>query len=337
MTLTKPSTAQPSDLDGLHDWITENCSSGAVPVLTGMNGDMDTVGSAISLAASNSNMMACGLHLGRISKRVCERLNAPFRKISNSSDLPKKLSAVIIVDAASSSQVGFDLPDNIPKCIIDHHASNNWELKDGDIYINMPVSATTEIIADYLATYSPETMTKSVRELLLAGLLTDSGRFKHNQKESFRSANVILDNSDIDYAEFVEWLEKSVTNTSERGSLLRGLQRTKATESGPWSIIHTNCGTLEGRLAGLLLGIGHDISLVSRTRNGETRMTARASKLATSEGLSLAIIMSEVAKQLGGEGGGHDGAAGWSGSVDMITAESSFISHVAKVPRSSDR
>ena len=119
--------------------------------------------------------------------------------------------------------------------------------------------------------------------------------------------------------------------------MLRGLQRTKATESGPWSIIHTHCGTFEGRLAGLLLGIGHDISLVSRNRNGETRMTARASKLATSEGLSLAMIMSEVAKQLGGEGGGHDGAAGWSGSVDMITAESSFISHVAKVPRSSDR
>ena len=38
-----------------------------------------------------------------------------------------------------------------------------------------------------------------------------------------------------------------------------------------------------------------------------------------------------------GEGGGHDGAAGWSGSVDIITAESSFISHVARIPRSSDR
>ena len=35
----------------LDDWISEACKRGAVPVLTGMNGDMDTVGSAIALAA----------------------------------------------------------------------------------------------------------------------------------------------------------------------------------------------------------------------------------------------------------------------------------------------
>ncbi len=320
----------------LHDWITETCSSGAVPVLTGMNGDMDTVGSAISLAASNANMMACGLHLGRISKRVCEEYKAPFRKISSFSDLPKTIGGVIIVDAASPSQVGLDLPDDLPKCIIDHHKSNHWKLNESDVYINMSVSATTEIIANYLTRYSPDTMTESVRRLLLAGLLTDSSRFRHNNKDTFNSVNIILENSNIDYAKFVEWLETSATNTSEKGSLLRGLQRAKATESGPWSIIHSNCGTLEGRLAGLLLGIGHDVSLVCRTRNGETRMTARASKHATSDGLSLAVVMTEVAKQLGGDGGGHDGAAGWSGSADMITAESSFMSHVAKIPRSSD-
>ena len=33
----------------LDDWITEACKRGAVPILTGMNGDMDTVGSAIAL------------------------------------------------------------------------------------------------------------------------------------------------------------------------------------------------------------------------------------------------------------------------------------------------
>ena len=63
-------------------------------------------------------------------------------------------------------------------------------------------------------------------------------------------------------------------------------------------------------------------------------MTARATKDATSQGLSLAKIMTSVAQQIGGEGGGHDGAAGWSGNVDRITAESSFISHVAKISRS---
>ena len=101
----------------------------------------------------------------------------------------------------------------------------------------MPVSATTEIVANYLNQHAPKSMTEPVRALLLAGLLTDSGRFRHNQNSSFDTASLILKNSSIDYAGFVEWLESSNINSSERGSLLRGLQRTKATESGPWSII----------------------------------------------------------------------------------------------------
>jgi len=320
-------------LAALHQWVTDNCSSGAVPVITGVNGDMDTVGSAISLAASNANMMACGLHLGRVAKRVCQKFSAPFRKITGYSDLPANIGGIILVDAASPSQIGIELPDDVPKCVIDHHISNQWDINDGDLYINMPVSATTEIIARYLSIYAPSTLTNPVRNLLLAGLLTDSGRFKHNQKSSFTTASLLLENSDIDYATFVEWLEYSPTNSSERGSLVRGLQRAKATESGSWSVIHSNCGTLEGRLAGLLLGLGHDISLVSRNRDGETRMTARATKNATTGGISLAEIMASVAEQIGGEGGGHAGAAGWSGRADMITAESSFISNVAKIPR----
>ena len=332
--MSEISNSDSDNLVALHEWINNACSNGAVPVVTGLNGDMDTVGSAISLAASNANMMACGLHLGRVSKRVCGEFSAPFRKISSNADFPKNLGGIIFVDAASPSQIGIELPENIPKCIIDHHVSNEWDIGESDLLVKMPVSATTEIVAKYLSAHSPDTLTESVRKLLLAGLLTDSGRFKHNQKESFNTADLILNGSNIDYARFVEWLESNEINSSERGSLLRGLQRAKATESGDWSIVHSYCGTLEGRLAGLLLGIGHDISLVSRNRDGETRLTARATKDATSQGLSLAKIMTSVAQQIGGEGGGHDGAAGWSGNVDRITAESSFISHVAKISRS---
>ena len=318
-------------MEELHTWIENACSNGAVPVITGMNGDMDTVGSAISLAASNPNMMACGLHLGRVSKRICQELSAPFKKISDRTELPKNLGGIIIVDAASPSQIGFELPKNIPKCIIDHHVSDDWDMHEHDLSVKMSVSATTEIVTTYLAQYSKDSLTEPVRKLLLAGLLTDSGRFRHNSKEAFKTANLLLKESKIDYAQFVEWLESSEINASERGSLLRGLQRAKATESGDWSIIHSYCGTLEGKLAGLLLGSGHDIALVSRSRDGETRLTARATKNATSKGISLANIMNQISESLGGSGGGHDGAAGWTGTVDRITAESSFISQVAKI------
>ena len=107
---------QLSELESFHNWLTDACSKGAVPVVTGKNGDMDTIGSAVALSAVHSNMMACGLHLGRVAKKVCEELTAPFRRIgANHSNWPASLSGLIIVDAASPSQVGIDIPKNVPK------------------------------------------------------------------------------------------------------------------------------------------------------------------------------------------------------------------------------
>ena len=73
----------------------------------------------------------------------------------------------------------------------------------------MDVSATTEIIAKISHKYSSTTLTEPVRKLLLAGLITDSGRFKHNTKHSFTTAMKFLSDSEIEYASFVEWLENN--------------------------------------------------------------------------------------------------------------------------------
>ena len=67
-----------------------------------------------------------------------------------------------------------------------------------------------------------------------------------------------------------------------------------------------------------------------------TRLTARASRHTTQRGIHLGNLMSKVAEQIGGEGGGHAGAAGWSGKTDRIAAESSFITQVALITRSDE-
>ena len=333
--MKKESKSSNSTLLGeLDTWLKKYSSIGAVPVVTGMNGDMDTVGSAIALASSHDNMMSCGLHLGRVAKKVCENLSAPFRKIASShTKWPKSTSAIVIVDAASPSQIGVELPVNVPKCIIDHHDTDDWELSEFDLMIKMDVSATTEIITDYLVNYSPDALTTPVRKLLLAGLITDTGRYRHANKSSFSKTSKLLEDKEIDYPSMVEFIETEETSPSERGSLIRGLARAKSIESGMWNIVHTSSGTLEGRLATLLIGTGAEISLVSRNRDGETRLTARASRKATIDGIHLGIIMEDISKQIGGNGGGHDGAAGWSGKADRIAAESAFIAHVATIDR----
>ena len=316
------------DIAAMKQWLDCAIERGAVPVLTGQNGDMDTIGSAIALSAIHPALLACGIHLGRVAKRMVEDLNAPFRKISSQgTEFPEKLGGVIVVDAASPDQVGISLPD-VPKLIIDHHATNGWILQKGDVLVKWDVSATTEMVASYLFDHAPEALSDSVRKMLLAGMITDTGRFRHARTSSFAVTTKLLENSNIDYAEFCEEIEKEDTNPSERGSLLRGLGRAKHHEAGQWSLVTTYAGTLEGRLASMLLTTGCDVTLVSRHRDGVTRLTARATRKSTLRGVQLGAIMETLAELHGGNGGGHDGAAGWSGNVDRIRAESAFIAQL---------
>ena len=328
---------QHADLESFHDWLMDACSIGAVPIVTGKNGDMDTIGSAVALSAAHPNLMACGLHLGRTAKRMVESLQAPFRKLSEHQTVwPKNIGGIIVVDAAAAGQVGVSLPEGIPICVLDHHATCDWELDKGDLLLQWDVRATTQIVDAYLRLHAPQTRSVVVRKMLLAGLLTDTARFRHADKGAFQTAVDLLAGDDIDYASFVESVESESTSPSERGSLLRGLERATSIDSGAWNIVHTYSGTLEGRLASLLIGTGAEIALVSRFRDGVTRLTARASRHTTQRGIHLGNLMSKVAEQIGGEGGGHAGAAGWSGKTDRIAAESSFITQVALITRSEE-
>jgi phosphoesterase RecJ-like protein len=328
---------QHADLESFHDWLTSACSIGAVPIVTGKNGDMDTIGSAVALSAAHPNLMACGLHLGRTAKRMVESLQAPFRKLSEHQTVwPKNIGGIIVVDAAASGQVGVSLPEGLPICVLDHHATCDWEMGEEDLLLQWDVRATTQIVDAYLRLHAPQSRSVVVRKMLLAGLLTDTARFRHADKGAFQTAVDLLAGDDIDYASFVESVESETTSPSERGSLLRGLERATSIDSGAWNIVHTYSGTLEGRLASLLIGTGAEIALVSRFRDGVTRLTARASRHTTQRGIHLGALMSKVAEQIGGEGGGHDGAAGWSGNTDRIAAESSFITQVALISRSEE-
>ena len=320
-------------LDELAAWIARAAESGAVPVLTGRNGDMDTIGSAIALASSNPNLMACGLHIGKLAKRLCSELNAPFRKLAKEPSWPANIGGIIIVDAASESQTGVDIPKGVPICVIDHHDTCDWIFGEQDLEIRSDARATTQIVFQYLKEKSSNSLTDDVRKLLLAGLITDTGRFKHADKASLECASQILEGAGFEYQEFVEHIQNENINSSERGAILKALSRCQSTECGVWNLVHTHAGIHEGKVAGILIQTGAEVALVSRFRDGETRLTARAPRSSTINGVHLGEMMQKLSETLGGEGGGHDGAAGWSGKTDRVAAESAFINLLALTRR----
>ena len=322
-------------MDQLRDWIEEAVSRGAVPVLTGRNGDMDTIGSAIALASSNPSLLACGLHLGRLATRLCEETGAPFRKISENPSWPNNIGGIIVVDAAAESQTGVKIPEGIPICVIDHHDTCDWEFSEGDLEVRIPVRSTTQIIFSYLRKYSPESLSDEVRKLLLAGLITDTARFKHADADSLQAGADMMDSAGFEYQEFIEEIQQDSMTASDRGAIMKALGRNQMTDAGSWNLVHTYAGIHEGRVAGLLVQAGAEVALVSRNRDGETRLTARAPRSSTIEGVHLGRLMEKLSEKLGGDGGGHDGAAGWSGRCERIAAESAFINILAGVKRRS--
>ena len=73
------------------------------------------------------------------------------------------------------------------------------------------------------------------------------------------------------------------------------------------------------------MSAGADVAMVLRRRDGVTRMTVRANRSSVLDGLRLGKMMEQLSISHGGEGGGHDGAAGWTSGLDTIAAESAFI------------
>lgn len=320
-------------LTALESWIQTHVHNGAIAVVCGKNGDMDTIGSSISLASIHPNLMACGLHMNRLSKRLVGDLSAPFRTLSEkSTSWPTSLAAIIVVDAAAENQTGLELP-NVPKCIIDHHSTNDWSLGEGDLMCQLDARSTTQIIFEYLEKFHANALTEPVMKFLLAGLITDTGRFKHADGHVFSVTQRILHRSNIDFQEFIENIEQDDLTSSEQGVLLRGMQRAKIEQAGQWSLAMTRASTQESKMANLLRGLQTDVVLITRHRNGETRLTGRAQREAVLQGVKLGSMMENVAQRLGGEGGGHDGAAGWSGQCDAIAAETAFLDILARTDR----
>jgi nanoRNase/pAp phosphatase (c-di-AMP/oligoRNAs hydrolase) len=245
---------------------------------------------------------------------------------------PRTLGSIIVVDSAAPSQVGMSFPAGVPICAIDHHTGGaDWS--SADLHFHYECHSTAEMVFSYLEEYLPESLDRSVRRLLLAGVITDTGRFRHADSRSLAAASKLVEGDDLDYHSFVEEMESNELNHSQKVAIAKALSRVEAIDAGEWFLLHTRAGTNEGVVARTLMSAGADVALVVRRAKDETRLVARASRKAVSEGCNLGAMMESLAERLDGDGGGHPGAAGWSGEAPAVTARSGFIADLSGLMR----
>jgi nanoRNase/pAp phosphatase (c-di-AMP/oligoRNAs hydrolase) len=297
---------------------------------------MDTIGSACALASAvGPAARACGIHVGRVASRILDGSESQFMLMTPSRiHWPRKLGGIVVVDSAGPTQIGINLPTGIPLCVIDHHLSGeDWELKDGDLELRWSTDSTTMMIQDWIELCRPHAMNADIARLLLAGLITDTGRFKHGQAASIAAAHRLLHSTEVDYPRLVEALESIELNDSTRIAIAKALSRTESQRAGPWFLLLTSTGTHEGQVCHTLLTAGAEVSMAFRTSNDGDRISARATQTACREGMNLGLVMQKLAQQLGGEGGGHAGAAGWNGSCERVAVCSAFIAIISAIQR----
>ncbi len=316
------------DLESFNRWISEAIKRGAIAIVTHRNGDMDTIGSACALAnVIGHSARACGIHMSSIARAMLKKTGTDFlimdpRQVS----WPRNLGGVIVVDAAGPSQLGIELPD-VSKCVIDHHSAGDpFDFREGDLYINWDTNSTAEIVLSWIEYTTAERLNHETRQLLLAGIITDTGRFRHANADALLAAGRLASVEGFVFSQFIEEMESVELNKSQRVAIAKALSRVETLDTGRWFLSHTRAGTNEGIVARSLISAGADIALVCRRHQGKTRLTARASAKTTSGGVHLGSLMEKMVDRSGGEGGGHAGAAGWSGSIDETDARSGFIS-----------
>ena len=211
---------------------------------------------------------------------------------------------MIIVDTASSSQLpGVDLSKEY--CRVDHHSEGDLE----ECLVDPSASSTSEIVA-LLARELELELDEALAEALMLGIHVDSKGFRLSRPETFTALEYLSRFGKLGKALSLI-AERTEEDFGTRMAKVKACERLTHRKVKDYIIGITEIGANEGAvLRALVQCVGLDAAFAVRKEKGEVRVYARASPRLLKLGISLADLLSEIAEDFGGKGGGHPGAAG---------------------------
>ena len=274
------------------------------------NADPDAIGSSFALARAFGGSMGAVDDLSRTGASLAHVLGAHLLIDPQLEDY----DLVVLVDTSVAMQVG----QRLPACygLVDHHLDAGL-LDQALFFIQRPARSTAEIVWNILKASG----IKPGREAalgLLAGMISDTGRFKRASPETFAAASELLAEGGFDYEEALEALAVPVS-LSQRMAVLKAASRCQVEHQGRWLIAWTSVNSFEGSASMALVELGSDVALVAGRHGSRVRISGRSGREANRSGLNLAEILGRTAKEFGGEGGGHRSAAAMEATGEAAT------------------
>jgi len=272
--------------------------------------DVDAISSAIALNSVLENSTICASD--GISSHGQKIVSVSNSKVMETP--PKKWDGTVIaLDSPNPEHCG-PLPDTNNIIVIDHHDKiGDWPV--GTEIIHLPQkTSTAEIVFEIISELGLK-LTKEYATILMCGIYTDTGQFRHANGETFNIASELCD-AGADPQEVINILD-SERPLIQKTTFLKAAQRMKWMQEGKWIIANSIANSFESGSARLMIVLGADISLVaSENKKGEMRLSTRASNRIVAKGFNLTTILEEITEINGGSSGGHPGAAGYNGKGD---------------------
>lgn len=277
------------------------------------NADPDALGSAFALKEAIGGTIGVIDGCDRVASVLARQLNIEFV-----TDPAGEYDLVVVVDTSTLAQLnGFQLKKY---SVIDHHATTSLN-ENSAFSLHKNKSSTAEIVLEVLNFMGAPIMRRAAFALI-AGIITDTGNFKHATSDSFKAVAELIELSGIEYSEVMDALSTLPQDISMRIAFLKAAQRSVIERVDDWVIVTSQVSSFGGAAASNLISIGADVAFVASKEGDQVKMSARARKCAINAGVNLAKLMEEISVKYNGTGGGHEGAAGMDvqGDADQILA-----------------
>ncbi|MCX9085860.1 MAG: DHH family phosphoesterase [Candidatus Methanoperedens sp.] len=275
------------------------------------NADADALGSAFALKEAIGGTIGVIDGCDRVASQIANQL-----KIEYVLEPKGEFDLVVIVDTSTPGQLnGFPLGQY---AVIDHHATSSLN-ENAVFFLHRNRSSTAEIVLEVLKKMGAPIMRRTAFALL-AGIVTDTGNFRHASSDSFKAVAELMDHSGIGYNEVIDLLSSVPQDVSMRIAFLKAAQRCVIERVDEWIIVSSNVNSFGGAAASSLVSIGADVAFIGAKRDDVVKVSARARREIQNAGVNLAKLMEDISIKYKGTGGGHEGAAGMDavGETDVI-------------------
>ncbi len=291
-----------------------------IALITHSGCDVDAICAAtalfFSLREKNKAKILVPGHISLPAKALAKKLNISYTLTKGQS--LDEFNCLFLVDF-NDLKMADALADEISAFsgkifLIDHHrlAKKKIASKKNSV-VDQNAVASCELVFDWLKK-SNCTINKTASMCIAAGLITDSAFFITANSKTFAILSEVLKKSNTSFSTITSLFHVKQT-FDEKIAKLKAAKRARIFLISNYIVVASDVGAFESDAASALVRIGADIAFVGDTEDGKLRISGRASQAVVKKaGFDLAKhVFQNLPATFSGSGGGHAGAAGFSG------------------------